>query len=114
MRLSPGALLHQEAAPIVGERHRDDGKYFGQSGHVDTSLSLFCHPGVMSRERSERNTGMRFFITRLVAARRGATAVEYGLIVALIVITMIASFEGVASVTTGMWNNINSAVTNAH
>ncbi|MCW6529342.1 MULTISPECIES: Flp family type IVb pilin [Sphingomonas] len=57
---------------------------------------------------------MRFFITRLVAARRGATAVEYGLIVALIVITMIASFEGVASVTTGMWNNINSAVTNAH
>jgi len=68
----------------------------------------------MSRERSERNTGMRFFITRLVAARRGATAVEYGLIAAVIVITMIAGFKEVASVTTGMWNNINSEVTNAH
>jgi len=67
----------------------------------------------MSRGRSERNTGMRFFITRLISGRRGASAVEYGLIAAVIVLTMIASFKGVASVTTGMWNNINSAVTNA-
>ncbi len=114
MRLTHGALLHQEAPLIVGQRHRDDGKYFSQIGHVDTSLSLFCHPGVMSRERSERNTGMRFFTVRLMSDQRGATAIEYGLIVAVIVIALIAGFQNLASVTTGMWNNVNSAVTNAH
>ena len=73
MRLTHGALLHQEAPLIVGQRHRDDGKYFSQIGHVDTSLSL-----------------------------------------AVIVIALIAGFQNLASVTTGMWNNVNSAVTNAH
>lgn len=68
----------------------------------------------MSRERSERNTGMRFFTVRLMSDQRGATAIEYGLIVAVIVIALIAGFQNLASVTTGMWNNVNSAVTNAH
>lgn len=37
---------------------------------------------------------------------RGATAVEYGLILALLVIAMMASLSQVASTTSGMWNNI--------
>ena len=41
---------------------------------------------------------------------RAATAVEYGLIVALIVIAMIASLQGVASTTIGMWGNVNNKV----
>jgi pilus assembly protein Flp/PilA len=43
--------------------------------------------------------------------RRGATAVEYGLIVALIVIAMIAALSTLADITTSMWNNVNTAVT---
>jgi pilus assembly protein Flp/PilA len=50
---------------------------------------------------------------RLVRAERGATAVEYGLIAALIVIAMIASFREVADVTTGMWKNISDKVITA-
>lgn len=45
--------------------------------------------------------------------RRGATAVEYGLIVALVVIAIIASIMGLASVTTDMWNNVSNKVSNA-
>lgn len=44
---------------------------------------------------------------------RAATAVEYGLIVALIVIAMIASLQGVASVTVGMWGNVSNKVSAA-
>ena len=38
--------------------------------------------------------------------RRGATAVEYGLILALLVVAMIASLTTVATKTSQMWNNI--------
>lgn len=44
---------------------------------------------------------------------RGATAVEYGLIVALIVIAMIAALKNMASTTTGMWNSVSTKVDQA-
>lgn len=50
---------------------------------------------------------------KIIRCRRGATAVEYGLIVSLIVITMIASFKLVASQTISMWTNVSTAVSNA-
>lgn len=49
-------------------------------------------------------------LRRLGSNRRGATAIEYGLIAALIVIAMIASLKGLANVTTGMWNNVSTQV----
>jgi pilus assembly protein Flp/PilA len=39
----------------------------------------------------------------------GATAVEYGLIVSLIVVAMIVSLQAVADVTVGTWNNVETA-----
>jgi len=42
--------------------------------------------------------------------QRGATAVEYGLIVSLIVIAMLVAFQNVASVTTNMWNEVSTKV----
>jgi pilus assembly protein Flp/PilA len=45
--------------------------------------------------------------------RRAATAIEYGLIAALIVIAMIASFRLVADVTIGMWGNVQTKIGNA-
>ena len=47
-------------------------------------------------------------IRRLAKNRRGGTAIEYGLIAALVVITMIATFTQVANTTVGMWGNVNT------
>jgi pilus assembly protein Flp/PilA len=49
----------------------------------------------------------------LAADCKGATAVEYGLILAMIVIAMIVSLSTVANVTIDMWNNVNTKVTQA-
>jgi len=53
-------------------------------------------------------------LRRLAGSRRGATAVEYGLILSLVVLTMIAALQGLASTTTGMWNNVADKVQNSH
>lgn len=45
--------------------------------------------------------------------QRGGTAIEYGLICALIVIAMIAALMQLAGATIGMWNNISDKVTTA-
>lgn len=50
----------------------------------------------------------------LAADGKGATAVEYGLIVALIVIAMLASLSTVASATINMWDNVSDQVSQAH
>ncbi len=39
--------------------------------------------------------------------RKGATAVEYGLIVSLIVLAMLASLNGVANAAIGMWDHVS-------
>ena len=44
---------------------------------------------------------------------RGATAVEYGLILALVVLAMIVALRGVAGVTTDMWSNVSEQVSHA-
>lgn len=49
---------------------------------------------------------------RLARDQRGGTAIEYGLIAALIVITMIGGFVQFANSTTTIWGNINTKVTN--
>jgi pilus assembly protein Flp/PilA len=53
-------------------------------------------------------------LRQLARSRRGATAVEYGLIVAVIVITMVAALQGLANTTSGMWNNVSDKVQSAH
>lgn len=50
---------------------------------------------------------MTRLLKRLVQDERGVSAVEYGLIVALIVIAMLAGLAQVATATTGMWNNVS-------
>ena len=44
---------------------------------------------------------------------RGATAVEYGLIIAMIVLAMVAALTQLASSTTTMWNNVSTTVRTA-
>jgi pilus assembly protein Flp/PilA len=45
-------------------------------------------------------------IRRIQKCDRGATAVEYGLIVSLIVVAITASLGTVANGTQAMWNNV--------
>ena len=60
----------------------------------------------------DRGTDMNNFLRRLGAEKKGATVVEYGLIIALIIIAIVGAVNGVASTTTGMWNNVSSIVVN--
>jgi len=41
---------------------------------------------------------------------RGATSVEYGLILAMIFLAMVGAVSTFASSTTGMWNNVSEEV----
>jgi pilus assembly protein Flp/PilA len=57
---------------------------------------------------------MIHLLCQLAKSRKGATAVEYGLIVAMIVIAMVGMLQAVAHSTTGMWNNVADQVLAAH
>lgn len=54
---------------------------------------------------------MRNILKRLIRNVRGATAVEYGLIVSLVVIACVGAMTQMAASTNDMWNSIASAVT---
>ena len=51
---------------------------------------------------------IRKILRMLGADRRGATAIEYGLIAALIVIAMMAGIQSMGGGVGGMWTRINS------
>ncbi|MEP3226890.1 MAG: Flp family type IVb pilin [Parasphingorhabdus sp.] len=50
-------------------------------------------------------------LKKLYRSEQGATAVEYGLILALIAITAIVAISGVANSTVNMWNTVADEVT---
>lgn len=52
-------------------------------------------------------------IPRVMRERRGATAIEYGLVAALVVIALIASATALGTSTTSLWSNVNTKVANA-
>ena len=49
----------------------------------------------------------------LAANNRGATAIEYGLIAALIVVAMMSALGGLGGGVGGMWTNLSSEFANA-
>lgn len=51
-----------------------------------------------------------FRLWGLLQCQRGATAVEYGLILALICLAIISAMSNVANKTIGMWNNVATEV----
>jgi pilus assembly protein Flp/PilA len=59
------------------------------------------------------DTDMGFRLSRLVRDERGATAVEYGLIISMIVLAMIGALGGVASTTINMWNYVSNQVSSS-
>ena len=53
-------------------------------------------------------------LLRLLRDLRGATAVEYGLILAMIVLAMFGALQSVGTQTGSMWTNISAKVLSAH
>ncbi len=51
--------------------------------------------------------------TRMLRDSRAATAIEYGLILALVVIALIIGLSALGGATSGMWNMVNTKVANA-
>ena len=51
-------------------------------------------------------------LRRLLADRRGASAVEYGLIIALVILAMIGALTTFASTSINMWNDVSNRVVN--
>ncbi len=52
-------------------------------------------------------------LKRLLRDEHGATAVEYGLILAMVVLAMLSALSGVAKENTKMWNDVNSKTATA-
>ena len=52
-------------------------------------------------------------LLRLARETRAATAVEYGLIIALIFLAILVGVVALASTTINMWNNVNTEVRDA-
>ncbi|ASK86993.1 Flp family type IVb pilin [Sphingorhabdus sp. SMR4y] len=50
-------------------------------------------------------------LKQIYLSDKGATAVEYGLILALIALTVIVSVASVANRTVGMWDDVANEVT---
>jgi pilus assembly protein Flp/PilA len=58
-----------------------------------------------------RNRGLKMgIIARLIRDTKAVSAVEYGLIVAMIVLAMVAGLQLVAGSTIAMWNGVQSNV----
>jgi pilus assembly protein Flp/PilA len=55
---------------------------------------------------------IRKTLRRLLADQGGATAIEYGLIAALIIVAMIGGLSALGGGAGGMWTKINNAVQN--
>lgn len=55
---------------------------------------------------------IRRFLRTLGAADRGATAVEYGLIAALVVVAMIGGLRTLGGGAGGMWGKVSNIVAN--
>jgi len=53
---------------------------------------------------------MKNWLGKIVRDERGATAIEYGLIVSLIVIAMVGALAVLADTTGGMWNDVSNNV----
>ena len=53
------------------------------------------------------------FNSRVRRDKRGATSVEYGMILAFVVLVMLATLSQVADVTTHLWNNVSDKVQKA-
>jgi pilus assembly protein Flp/PilA len=68
------------------------------------------HSAVRRLPARVRTLLVRARVRALLGDRRGGTAIEYGLIIALVVLAMLGALNSVASTTGSMWNNVSGTV----
>jgi pilus assembly protein Flp/PilA len=96
-----------------------DGQFRAARAALISRKSISPPAGVATqpRRRAKRQVPDGGIVGRLLTIRkndRGATAVEYSLILALIFLAVVGAIKGVATVTTDMWSNVSSEVIAAH
>ena len=52
------------------------------------------------------------FLKHIGSDSQGATAVEYGLIISLVVIAMVGALQSVGNANTGQWDNVSDETSN--
>lgn len=60
--------------------------------------------------RLDRGQSMTRIFKRLLRNRRGTTAIEYGLIAALVVLGAFIGMKNFATTSINMWNNVSNVV----
>ncbi|UVO53459.1 Flp family type IVb pilin [Sphingomonas sp. SUN039] len=60
--------------------------------------------------RLDRGLSMRSGLSKLLRDKRGATAIEYGLIAALVVLGAFLGIKNFATTSVNMWNNVSNTV----
>ena len=60
--------------------------------------------------RLDRGQSMIMRLARLLRDKRGATAIEYGLIAALVVLGAFLGIKNFANTSVNMWNNVSNTV----
>jgi pilus assembly protein Flp/PilA len=57
---------------------------------------------------------LREIMASLLRDMRGASSVEYGMLLVMIVLAIMAALSGVADETTGFWNDVSTKSAEAH
>jgi pilus assembly protein Flp/PilA len=60
--------------------------------------------------RLDRGQSMRTGLRKILRDKRGATAIEYGLIAALVVLGAFLGLKNFATTSVNMWNNVSNTV----
>jgi pilus assembly protein Flp/PilA len=112
-----GPLLKENAALAVHQRrcHYRECRNFLQIGgqRKDSVNATHLSKSGLGGMPDVGLRPMRLFFAKLIRDIKAASAVEYALICALIVLAMIAALNSVASNTITMWNDVSATVTNS-
>ena len=115
MMLSLRTAMHEYAS--IGS-HQSGGDHqhpcriiFQLDGHRKPFVRILLRNRKLSDRIGRGNGNMKKLFKAILGDASGATAVEYGLIVSLIVIAIITSVRSVADETNGLWATVSQAVT---
>jgi len=109
--------LHQNALLRGNKSDGHDGHECRFIWQLALPPQPFVNGRLANRSHQKRTRGMKMsktsFLTRLFQDEVGATAVEYGLICAMIVLVMLTALSGVADESNKKWGLVSTAMNNA-
>lgn len=110
MRPVQRSLLHQHAPARVVQRRRDDEKRHvrgqGFMGERIVKAQLLILWSMYKRRYT--GTKLRRYVQRLARSQRGGTAVEYAMVIALIVLAALAAISQTGEANSAVWGKVNT------